>query len=246
MPAISQVTLRRLAARALRVLERHKQREPAIGALVGSLDVDAKAFIDAYDAVMSGSPARRFGSTSGSAQIEALVKKQRMWLALLTKDVPQFKRAEYLKNTAVADDVIASAQQLLGAVEDYNATAPEPLAYAEDLSTDLETALSELQQMVGARNDARADHTELLATARRSADAFYRELIALRSTLSAAVGRSHPDYRLLRNPSGQSGDGEEDTVADDLEEAAGLSGAGMRAEVAVDGEANTDDAAAAP
>ena len=245
MPVVSQVTLRRLAARALRVLERHKDTEPAIGALVGSLDVDAKAFIEAYDAVMSGSPSRRLGSSSSSAPVDALVKKQRMWLALLTKDVPQFKRSEYLQNKGVADDVATSTSQLLGAVEDYNSAAAEPLPYTDELTADLEAALSELQGSVGARNTARADYSALLATARQRAEAFYRELIALRSTLSAAVGRAHPDYRLLRNPSGQTGDGESDTVADDLEEAAGLSGTQMEAQTPTEGEGSTDETAAA-
>ena len=244
MSTISQVTLRRLAARALRVLERHKDREPAVGALVGSLDVDAKAFIAAYDAVMGGAPGRKMGRMSGDEQLDALVRKLRMWLALMAKDIPKFRRSDYLQSYTVPDDVISSAETILEAVESYNGSAKEPLAYTEQLTTDIETALGELRATVGSHNDGRAAFSELLETARTEAENFHQELIALRRTLEASVGRQHPDYRLIRNPAWSSGEAETDEIMDDLEEAAGISGAELS--LAEEGGASSEEPSESP
>ena len=73
MPSVSQENLRRLAARSIRVLQRHKDAEPAIGAYVGSLDVEAQEFIDAYDLVHTSAAKRRERRNNGVEETDRVV-----------------------------------------------------------------------------------------------------------------------------------------------------------------------------
>ena len=104
MPSISQEKLRRLAARSIRVLNRHKEAAPAVGAYVGSLDTSAQAFVAAFDQVHSSRPARGASRSTGKEGTEHLVKTLRMWIALVDKDVPSFDRSNYLMRPVVTDD----------------------------------------------------------------------------------------------------------------------------------------------
>ena len=60
------------AARSIRVLNRHKDAAPAVGAYVGSLDTSAQAFVAAFDQVHSSSPGRGASRSSGKVGTEKL------------------------------------------------------------------------------------------------------------------------------------------------------------------------------
>lgn len=229
MATISQVTLRRLAGRSVAVLERHKDRQPALGAFVGSLDTDAHAFIEAYDAVMAGTSGRKRRSATGTSAVKELARKARMWLAHLHKDVPNFDRSEFLRAPSVSDDVINDAKRMLAVADEYEQNRAGELPYAEAMRADLEEAIAALHLADQSHTNNRSEFAQMLKTARDAAMAFHQELVAFRRTLAAEVGRKHPDYQRLRMAVAQSGsnaaeeDGEQDTVADDLAHAAGMS-----------------------
>ena len=216
MGRITQVQLRRLAARALRVLERHQERQPALKAFVGSLDLDAKAFIEAYDTVVSGTSARKRRREGGEESTKELVHKMRMWFAHLAKDIPTFERSAYLARPTVVDDVISDTERLLSAVEEHQNATGGALAYGDMLKEDIEAALEAVLAAYGSHANNRSEYALALKRAREMAKAFHAELVAFRHTLGSELGRSHPDYLMLRSSAKQQGDGEDDEVSDDL------------------------------
>lgn len=199
MPSISQEKLRRLAARSIRVLNRHKEAAPAVGAYVGSLDTSAQAFVAAFDQVHSSRPARGASRSTGKEGTEHLVKTLRMWIALVDKDVPSFDRSNYLLRPVVTDDVVADGEQLLAVVEDYASGQGQALPYADDLRAEVEAAIEAARADYVSHNVNRAEFSTQLADARAKAEAFYEELVAFRRTLRAFLGSTHPDFGLLRN-----------------------------------------------
>ncbi len=210
MPSISQEKLRRLAARSIRVLNRHKDAAPAVGAYVGSLDTSAQAFVAAFDQVHSARPARGASRSSGKEGTENLVKTLRMWIALVDKDVPSFDRSNYLLRPVVTDDVVADGEQLLAVVEDYATGEGQGLSYADELRADVEAAIEAARADYVSHNANRAEFAALLSDARTKAEAFYEELVAFRRTLRAFLGSTHPDFGLLRNKAARPGASESD------------------------------------
>jgi hypothetical protein len=88
------------------------------------------------------------------------------------------------------------------------------LPYAEALTVDLTTAIEAADEVWnGARIDqsGQGDQEERL---RDLTMAFQAEMVALRSALLAALGKNHPDYKLLRMPKTR-GTVEEADVAND-------------------------------
>ncbi len=244
MPAISQEQLRRLAARSIRVLNRQKDAAPAIGAYVGSLDVEAREFIAAYDLVRTSASARRNTRASGVEETEKLVQTLRMWIAHVNKDVPSFDRGDYLLRPTVTDDVVADAERLLDVVQDHQETGGA-LTWVDAFTVDLEAALEATRATMGQHNDKRANLSEYLADAREKAEKFYEELVAFRRTIRAFLGSTHADVGLLRNRSSRgTGEDEDLDTVEDLEATA----ASLRIEdevaMAMDG-GTTEEVAAA-
>ena len=248
MPSISQEKLRRLAARSIRVLNRHKEAAPAVSAYVGTLDAAAQAFIVAFDEVHSSRPSRGATRRSGKEGTEQLVKTLRMWLALVDKDVTSFDRSNYLLRPVVTDDVVADGEQLLAVVEDFATGAGDPLPYADELRTDLEAAIDAARADYVSHNASRAELASLLSDARTKAEAFYEELVAFRRTLRAFLGSTHPDFGLLRNKAARPGSvasEDEDIGANDTVEDESATAARLGAEPAATDESTEDAASAA-
>ena len=123
--------LRRLAPRALRVLERRKNESPIIMAYAGSLTAKAQAYIEVYDT------AARFGAqwnkelAEGRSAVSIALRTMRGWLPLVQRDAPGFDGADYGDKPAVPDDVIEDAGRLHDFVQDYRDAAGQPLAFRE-------------------------------------------------------------------------------------------------------------------
>ncbi len=217
MPSVSQESLRRIAARAIRVLGRHKDKTAALGAYVGTLDVEAQEFIDAYDAVRSSIPKRNARRSGGKEDTAALVQTLRMWL---------FDRTKYLIRPTVTDDVLADAERMLDSVEEYGENAGAALPYAEAMQLEVEAAVDVVRNAYTSHNSNRAELSQLLSDARKKAEAFYDELVAFRRTLRAFLGSTHPDYALIRNrhATSSSDDGGDDTIEDLADTAEAIAG----------------------
>jgi len=215
MATLPQWMLRRLAPRALRVLERQEQREPALAAHRGRVGDSAQAFITAYDGVST------FVSTSGpsrSGQVESIdVLKRKLsgWTPLLVDDLAGFDRGEFAANDNVADDLFQRVDRLLKIVEAQGAEG-DVVPYAEQMVADLRAALDAAKadaKNIGASSSEEAD---MRAAVRETAERFHRDLIAFRRTLRAHVGRSHPEYQKLRVVRVRTTDGDDDEIAEEL------------------------------
>jgi hypothetical protein len=196
-PKITQKLLRRLAPRALRVYERHADKEPGLAAFAASLVVHATAFIEHYDAVREYSSRRFLERKQGKQAIDTVVTKLRIWTPQVARDLTTIKVGDFGNNTDVPEEVIRDAKSLMehaqnGTVDD------EPLAYADALLADLGAAVEAARAQWSEAEAATDGMNELRARARASAVAFERDMVAFRRALVAVIGRTHPDYRKLR------------------------------------------------
>ncbi len=244
MATLPQWMLRRLAPRALRVLERQEQREPALAAHRGRVGASAETFIAAYDGVstfVSASGPSRSGQTES---IDQLKRKLSGWTPLLVDDLAGFDRGDFAADGAVPDDLFQRVERLIKIVE-ANGTEGGSVPYAQALIDDLQAALDEAKadsKVLGASSSEEAD---LRSAARVAADVFHRDLIAFRRTLRAHVGRSHPEYQKLRVVRVRSTDADDDETAEELLEEFGNTPASADETNAVETEAAEEEAATA-
>lgn len=151
----------------------------------------------------------------------------------------------------MADDLFQRVDRLLKLVVGRAGTE-QPLPYGDDLTADLTAALEAAKQEAEALGATTSEEADLRGSARDAAQTFHNDLIALRRTLRAHVGRSHPEYQKLRVARVRSTDADDDDTAAELLEAFGTTPAGADeadavAEEAAEeaaGEANSSDARA--
>jgi len=114
--------LRRLAPRALRILDRQEVREPALAAHRGRVGDSAQAFITAYDAVSifvnTSGPSRSVNSES----TDQLRRKLSGWTPLLVDDLTGFDRGDFASDDSVPDDLFQRVERLLKIVEQHATT----------------------------------------------------------------------------------------------------------------------------
>ena len=219
MTTISQKSLRRLARRVIGVLNKHKDNEASIAAFVGSLDQKAKAFAAAYDAVNSDDPGRKQKQLQGRAELEELARLVRMWIPVVQTAIPSLHAATYTGKSGVPDDVLLGAESLLAAVEQHATTSETEPEWREAFVAELQPAIDAVVGAHASHVRRRAGYAELRAEARETALTLYKELIAFRKTLAAAIGKSHPDYRRLLVPTRPAA-GEEEEIEGDSEDSA--------------------------
>lgn len=215
MATVPQWMLRRLAPRALRVLERQESREPALAAHRGRVGVSAQDFINAYDDVSTFTTSSGPSRSGRNESIEQLRRKLSGWTPLVAGDLPGFDRSEFAADETVADDLFQRVERLLKIVE-RQATDGVTLPYAENLATDLGEALAAAKEDAKVVGTSSSEEADLRAAARDAADRFHDDLISFRRTLRAHVGRSHPEYQKLRVARVRSTDADDDAMSTDL------------------------------
>lgn len=217
MAATAQWKLRRLASRALRVLERRGSENASLKSFETTLAPFARDYIASYDGV------KRFNATwqkelsEGHGAVASLIGAIRAWLPRLSQDLPHFDRTTFA-DTSVPDDVMEDAERLRETVEAHQelAQTPEqvkPLPYAADLLGQLEPAYAAAVKEWREAELADTQYQQALAKTRALAGQVHQELVAFRETLASVVGRRDMDYQKLRVQRASTADPEDDANA---------------------------------
>lgn len=218
MASTPQWKLRRLASRAIRVVERRSEQNAALKSFGSSLVPVANDYIASYDGV------KRFGAkwqkemAEGKGAVSALITVMRAWLPRLSVDLPHFDRSTFA-DTAVPDDVMEDAERLRDTIDDHEALAADPanelkpLSYASDLTSKLDAAYAAATKEWREAEEADSEYQQALQKTRALAGQLQQELVAFRETLMTVVGRSDTDYQKLRTQRAAAPDPEDDPVA---------------------------------
>lgn len=218
MASTPQWKLRRLAARAQRILERRSSESPAIAAFNNTLLPVATDFITTYDGVKRFNARWQKELREGHGAVADLVAAIRAWLPRLSKDIPHFDRSTFA-DTSVPDDVIEDAERLRDTVEAHQELAAQsenaltPLPYAADLLGHLDPVYAAALKEWHEAEEANAQYQQALAATRALAGQLQRELVLFRETLVMLVGRSDVDYQKLRDARAATPDPEDDPNA---------------------------------
>jgi hypothetical protein len=204
--------LRRLAPRALRVLERRKSEAPVLVAYEPKLVPLAERFIKAYDRAAGYRSTWLREMEEGRGAMAALSATVQAWVPLVVGDIANLSTSDFAVSP-VADDVINTAERLLDMVGAHVDAQGNPLAYREALVADLSARLA---AGVKERSEAEAaDRTyqEILAEARSAYADFSVVLQAFRKSLGAVFGRNDKDFQKLRVQRAAQRDEEDDPDA---------------------------------
>lgn len=199
MPTVTpQWMLRRLASRAVRIVKRRAQESPVIAAYLQTTVPKAEAFMEAYDRCHKYEANWKKEMREGRGAVAALLKQIQAWIPLVGRDVPGFEGGSYGDRPRVPDDVIEDGTRLAAVIEEFRDAADQPLSYQKEALAGLGTALQAAAKEWGEAEASDHQYQVLFAAARASAEALQAELVPLRRTLMASVGRSDKDFQKLR------------------------------------------------
>lgn len=190
---------RRLAARAVKVLDRHKGSVPAIAAFEAPLGTAARSFITGYDASWSYNARWRVEMQQGRGSVAALAKELELWKPHVARERPGFDLSRIADRPAVPEDLIEDALALADELREIRGSDGEVAPWAATAAASIleKAAVAERETDEAAAADA--EYSSLLRTTREAHAVFDAELGRFRSTLRAALGSSHPDYQKLRD-----------------------------------------------
>jgi hypothetical protein len=144
--------------------------------------------MSAYDQCHKYEANRKKEMAEGQGAVGGLLEQMQSWLPPIKRDVPGFNSAEYGDRPQVPDDVIEDGERLASVVEEYRDREGKPLTYQKEALAALGAALQAADKAC----------QQLFAKVRALADAFQAELVPLRRTLMATVGRTDKDFQKLR------------------------------------------------
>jgi len=208
--------LRRLAPRCLRVLARHRGKEPGIAAFDASIGVRAPLFITAYDNARRFAKRRMEERTEAKGSLEDLLYKVRIWAPQVARDIEHVIAGEFGENPNVPDDTIGDAKVLIEHVTKRAEEGKEPLPYTEALLEDLGTALARAEAECDEAEAAQAELGALRKQVRETGRALEADLVAFRRVLRTVIGSGHPDYQKLRRERARAADADDDANAPSL------------------------------
>ena len=157
--SVSHRKLRRIAERVPEVSSRH-QGNAALASRAPALLLAATAFAEASDALAAFVATSQSIGKQSAARVGDLYDRLHMWVATLSRDVTGFSGATHAGDSAVPDDVIVDARNLLEAVQAYGETHG-PIPYASQLVADLQQALEPAEAALRAAQAAYVRRQEL-------------------------------------------------------------------------------------
>ena len=211
----TQWKLRRLAPRALSVLERHRELS-TLQHFEQTLPVTVAKFVELYDSGRVLVASRR--TVSGLPALETLRARILSWSGPVARDIPgmDVKALANQRVTAV-DDVVSNGERLLELARSHAASGKGELPYLAQLEQSMTAAIADVRTQWEQFQAQMAKEQATLAEARLAAQALHRELIAFRRALRGELGASHRDYRQLLIGR-QQDDAENDTqIVDDAQ-----------------------------
>jgi hypothetical protein len=180
------------------VFARHKDKEPGLATFEKPAVESARSFITMHDMVTRAAAERLQEHGNGKTKIDELLKKERIWAAKLSIDIPGLNPADFGDNPDVPDDVLSDGDKLIEIGTNHRDLNGEPLPYAELLVQDLGAAIEEAKTEWDEAEGVQGGYRTLRAQCREAAAAFEKGLIAFRRALKAVIGRAHPDFQKLR------------------------------------------------
>jgi hypothetical protein len=211
MASTSAWKLRRLATRAKRVQARRSADSPVIAAYSSTLPKKADAFISAYDAAAKYENNWRREMKEGKGAVAKLVSAIRSWLPLLARDIPQFDASTFADKPDVPDDILEDAQRLLDIMDEALDAQNNPVPYASDAKSAVNSALVAANTEWTEAEAADSHYQQLLANVRASASVFDLELQTFRRSLAHVAGRNDKDFQKLRVERASQMDDEDDS-----------------------------------
>jgi len=205
--------LRRLAPRALAVLERHKASDAVLLAFEPTLLSAAHRYMAVYEDERVDAPGRQASSRRHLSLVAKLYDRTQAWMVLLERDLPQFRRADYASTVKLPEEVIGAARGVLAAAG-RPAEAGAPLPYAEVLAAELADLLAQTERQTSGVEGSLVDQQARADELRTAAIELGRQLRLFRRAVKRVLGASHRDYLRLRIRAKREADVEDD--ADDL------------------------------
>lgn len=190
--------LRRLAPRAIRIVKRRAAESPVLATYEPTIVAKANAYMAAYDRCMKFETDWRREMAEGRNASAALLKQIQLWAPLIKRDVPGFDGASFVEQAQVPDDVIEDGERMASMIDEFRDGGGNPLPYQKTALDAIGPVLQAAVKEWGEAEAADSEHQRLLGSVRRLADELQTELIPLRRSLLAAVGRSDRDYQKLR------------------------------------------------
>lgn len=190
--------LRRLAPRGIRIVKRRASEMPAVAAFVATMVPRAEAYVSAYDRTMKCQGNLKKEMDEGRGAVAALLKLIRSWLPLIKRDVPGFDASTFGDKPDLPDDVIEEAQRLACMIETFRDGKGEPVSYQQALLALLRPAMQLAVKEWTEAETADSQYKQHLAKVRALAVLLQKDLVAIRQTLSAVVGRDDKDYLKLQ------------------------------------------------
>lgn len=201
MTSNPQWKYRRLAARALRILERTQALDTTLTAYNTTLKPAAEAYIKSYDRLRVLTKRRATEHREGKLAIHELARSVRAWAGQIQAldVVKNLSVGDYINTPDVPDDVIADAQAFMELLNDHDEVNPETVPYIAELREDMNLRLAKAELEWSEAEVASEEWQELVETNRTAQKALNAQLIAFRRNLAAIVGTKHPAYQSLRS-----------------------------------------------
>jgi len=205
---ITNIRMRLLAERTLRLLDAYKDAHAPLAAVAPIVIPLAQAYMDAYDRHINFKPVRRERVDGGRSKVRELHGLMRSWSFTLQTLVPGFT-ANSLKGTlSVPDSVLHDAKRLLETLRDQS----EPLPSGTALPTQLaELHAAATMEWTNAQR-ALAEHGELETAVATAKDKLYAPFMNFRATLGRFLGLTHRDYQQLRVSTGRRGNQDDEEM----------------------------------
>jgi hypothetical protein len=205
------------------VIERQRSVHASVEALAETTLTSAATFISIYDASRTQSPhaARELKELDDAA--DPLRRATQAWMGPLMAAAPSINVSSFSNAARSPKGVIADARRMIELVTTYQKSAKEPLPFADALIADLTGKLEVAEKELSDVGELASAQAELRSEARIAAAKLHRQLVGLRRSLRALLGRNHPDYRsLLTRPRSTPAEEELDEnqdaeIADDIE-----------------------------
>lgn len=195
---VVQWRLGRAARRAVRVVERHRDKSQVVAEYDATLAPKVSAYLALLDKVNAMTANQRRTLAEARARVAELYRAVATWLGLLARDMPEVDMGEPDGDSRVLDDVMRRATTLIENVRLHGERGAQPLSYAQALTTELETLIARATEANRVAEDARAELQERRRDLRAIASGLHDELIALRRVLRSVLGSTHVDYQKLR------------------------------------------------